>query len=240
MENKQPILDLENEWDIIPLNFEVDVPLLVKWYEEIERKFNDLWFDFSKSDYVIEKYHPENVDSANFDGHGSGDHLRNLMKAIFNTGTRISYMALAWPCEKDIPCPPSWAAKPKLYPEINEEHEYKLQEKFMFGYFKELYEIDSSFFKKAQIIKHDPHACLTQHIDGPGIVRIHIPIITNEECKFQFGEKLEREYHLSPGRAYLVNASIPHGTINGDSTRVHLQTKTDTFELIRLAYTRYL
>lgn len=50
MENKQPILDLENEWDIIPLNFEVDVPLLVKWYEEIERKFNDLWFDFSKSD----------------------------------------------------------------------------------------------------------------------------------------------------------------------------------------------
>jgi hypothetical protein len=50
--------------------------------------------------------------------------------------------------------------------------------------------------------------------------KIHIPIITNPQVRFQIDDK---EYHLASGKAYEVNNLVSHAVINeGIEDRVHL------------------
>ena len=102
-----------------------------------------------------------------------------------------------------------------------------------FGYFKKLLKTyGSKYFDRASLIRHQPNTVLTKHIDGPDIVRLHIPIYCNKGSKFLYGDNLEREYHLELGKAYLINASVPHGTVNGNTTRLHLQTKVKLQDIV--------
>ena len=46
---------------------------------------------------------------------------------------------------------------------------------------------------------------------------------------------LEREYNMKPGKAYVINAAIPHGTINkSKESRVHIQTKPTHENLLKI------
>ena len=214
-------------WDIITPDLKIDIEKLRDWSDQISAKYNHLWFNFSKLDYIKEKYKNKDFE---FDGYGGGTHLKSLME---DNVKNIDYMELSWPCEKDIPCPPVWAAKEDLYPELHDNSEYKMQDKFVFGYFKDLIEsVGSKYFDRASLIRHQPKTVLTKHIDGPGIVRLHIPIYCNAGSKFLYGENLEREHHLEVGKAYIINAGIPHGTVNGDEVRLHLQTKVKLEDII--------
>lgn len=62
-------------------------------------------------------------------------------------------------------------------------------------------------------------------------IRIHIPMITNEQCFFQFWDgkpeankqSIVRSYHLEVGKAYEVNTSNFHTAVNfGTEFRYHL------------------
>lgn len=214
-------------WDIITLDTVVDIEKLQKWTDEVTSKYSYLWFNFSKTHYIKEKYESSDFD---FDGYGAGNHLKNLME---DNKTNIDYMELSWPCEKEIPCPPVWAGKQQFYPELYDGSQYKIQDKFSFGYFKKLLKTyGAKYFDRASLIRHQPNTVLTKHIDGPDIVRLHIPIYCNKGSKFLYGDNLEREYHLELGKAYLINASVPHGTVNGNTTRLHLQTKVKLQDIV--------
>jgi len=214
-------------WDIMTLDTVIDIDQLQHWSDEVTANYNKLWFNFSKKDYIKDKYKNKDFD---FDGHGGGYHLKNLME---DNVQNIDYMELSWPCEKDIPCPPVWAGKEDIYPELHDGSEYKIQKKFYYGYFKKLIDqLGEKYFARASLIRHQPKTVLTKHIDGPGIVRLHIPIYCNKGSKFLYGDNLEREHHLEVGKAYLINAGVPHGTVNGDEVRIHLQTKVKLEDIV--------
>ena len=214
-------------WDIITLDTTIDVEKLQQWSDEVTSNYENLWFNFSKKEYIKDKYKDSNF---NFDGYGGGTHLKNLMET--NT-ENIDYLELSWPCEKEIPMPPVWAGREDIYPELHDGSEYKIQKKFYYGYFKELIDkLGAKYFDRASLIRHQPNTVLTKHIDGPGIVRLHIPIYCNKGSKFLYGDNLEREYHLELGKAYIINAGVPHGTVNGTDTRLHLQTKVKLEDII--------
>lgn len=74
--------------------------------------------------------------------------------------------------------------------------------------------------RQTVISAHPPNTVIQQHIDNNEFVKIHIPIITNDRSYFVFGDK---KYHLTVGKAYLINTMINHGTENfGNNDRVHL------------------
>jgi len=145
-------------------------------------------------------------------------------------------MEVSWLVEKDIPCPPKWAGREDLYPELKTNDPKTVQEKFKFDYFKILLDaLGEEILRDVSIRKHQPNAVLGKHIDGPNVQRLHIPITTGDGAKFLYGEDLDREYNLKPGKAYIINAAVPHGTINEtDGNRSHLQSKPTMDTLIRM------
>lgn len=70
-----------------------------------------------------------------------------------------------------------------------------------------------------------PGRMLTWHYDAidsldRGLVRIHIPLITNPDMRSQLSHV---DYFLKPGEAWYGDFSIPHRVFNGgDESRVHL------------------
>lgn len=74
--------------------------------------------------------------------------------------------------------------------------------------------------RQTVISAHPPNTVIQQHIDNNEFVKVHIPIITNDQSYFNFGDK---KYHLSVGKAYIINTTLEHGTENfGNNDRVHL------------------
>ena len=74
--------------------------------------------------------------------------------------------------------------------------------------------------RQISISGHPSGVCIDQHVDTDKYLKIHLPIIASEQSFFVFDNI---EYNLQPGKAYLVNTNLPHGTINkGNIDRVHL------------------
>ena len=73
--------------------------------------------------------------------------------------------------------------------------------------------------RQTVISAHPPGTVIQQHIDNTEFVKVHIPIQTNDQSYFVFGDS---KYNLQEGKAYLINTTNQHGTINqGDTDRVH-------------------
>ena len=68
-----------------------------------------------------------------------------------------------------------------------------------------------------------PYGELKPHIDGGRSVvhnyDVHIPITTNEDCKFTVMGKTE---HLEVGKIYEVDNTLLHSVTNGGTPRIHL------------------
>lgn len=63
-------------------------------------------------------------------------------------------------------------------------------------------------------------SCYSLHKDGTK--RLHIPLVTNEQCMFIFPEVPE-VFHLESGKAYMVDTTMQHSFANfSDKPRLHL------------------
>lgn len=92
----------------------------------------------------------------------------------------------------------------------------------IFGFSKKFLEI-LPFVRQTVISCHPPGSKINLHKDNDEFVKIHIPIIVNDQSYFVFEKN---RYNLKVGKAYLINTDKIHGTENlGDNTRVHLITK---------------
>lgn len=231
------------EWDIIELPWKIDIEQLQDWYNIVDSEYDHLYFSWRKSEYLKDKYHLENIDNA-FDGdigqagRGVYDQGYHIVDYIKNTElAEILVMEVSWYCEKEIPGVPSWAGRKELYPECWLGEEKSIQQKFDFGYVKFMKSsLGEQILKDLSIRKHQPTAVLGKHVDGPNVQRLHIPIDTDNEAKFLYGQDLEREYNLLPGKAYIINAAVPHGTVNNSkNNRAHLQSKPINETVVRIA-----
>jgi len=232
------------EYDIIELPWKLDVDKLQEWYRKVDSTYDNLYFSWRKEQYLKDKYHLKNIETA-FAGevgtegrgvHDEGYHIVRYIKEQFKHPEEILVMEVSWPVEKEIPCPPKWAGREDLYPELSTNAPKRVQEKFKFGYFKELVEyFGEDILRDVSIRKHQPNAVLGKHIDGPNVQRLHIPVTTGEGAIFAYGENLEREYNLQLGKAYIINAAVPHGTFNRSGIdRSHLQSKPHTDAIVRM------
>lgn len=219
------LLLLSHDWDVIELSFTVDEQKLLAWYNYVTETFKDLEFTFFDDRYVKPEYLP------NSEGYyGYANKLYG----------HIGSWTLDWPCERDIPLPPGFAAKMELYPELLSGKPYKLQEKFKVGYLKELTDkLGESAFRFSRITKHETGSKLLGHIDRAyEAVRVHFPIISSEESTFSFGDNLDRHYSFKPGHVYLINASVWHATNNTGPTRAHIISDPSTDAILRLVNTK--
>jgi hypothetical protein len=77
---------------------------------------------------------------------------------------------------------------------------------------------------RGEVVNLIPNRSLTPHIDiywfHRESRRIHIPIITNDQCFLTFED---RQYHLAVGSIYEMNNRILHSAVNnGLTNRVHV------------------
>jgi len=192
------------DWDIVELKLDIDVSRLADWYNTVEEQFSKLKFNLGMLHLIKEK----NQLASNID--------------IISPGV-YSY-GVSWPVEQSLPIPPRFAAKTELYPEVeftDFEEQMQVMEIYKFGYFKELLEmLGEDTFSWSRITIHDASASIDKHSDGPNTIRLHIPIITNNNAWFYWGDK---QYNLKPGKVYLINTSKTHSTANlGSTTRAHI------------------
>jgi hypothetical protein len=109
-------------------------------------------------------------------------------------------------------------------PEINPEYKDTV---FLDNsiYFREI----TSFFKcpllAVRLLKLNAGAVIREHKDAElcyelGEIRIHIPIVTNEEVEFYLDKE---RMNLKEGECWYMNFNLPHSVNNkSDSPRVHL------------------
>lgn len=71
---------------------------------------------------------------------------------------------------------------------------------------------------RTRIMQSNPKTCLTLHQDMTK--RIHIPLITNEDCFMVIENK---NYMLEVGKVYLTNTTLRHTAVNASKhSRVHI------------------
>ncbi len=105
---------------------------------------------------------------------------------------------------------------------IQQEKEFVIfNEELKNTYFYEVYKKINKYKKIARlrIMALDQKTCLTWHKDSEK--RIHIPIITDEKCKFVVEHSA---FHLrADGDAYIVDTTKYHTVFNGSKiVRIHL------------------
>jgi uncharacterized RmlC-like cupin family protein len=204
------------EWDVINCGISFDVDKLVAWYETVCEKYQDLKFDFSIGHVLSEEYKNSN---------GYNDALRG----------DISSWTIDWPTEKNIPIPPTFAANDELFPELKVDIPFKIQERYKFGYFNDICKmLGEDIFCRSRITVHNTGAEIKKHVDDGQGLRLHIPIISNNESKFLFGDNLNREYTMEAGNIYIINATIPHATINNGPSRAHIISDPSIDKMLRL------
>lgn len=122
------------------------------------------------------------------------------------------------------PCPP--------YDIHKERTDVYRDTELVFGFAKKI--IDYFPGVRQLGIAGHPHGVeILQHKDNDEFYKIHIPIITNDEAYFVFGDD---NYVMKPGKMYFVETEIMHGTVNkGLTPRVHMLFKCtrDTIDVVK-------
>lgn len=110
------------------------------------------------------------------------------------------------------------SATGSLNPDRREQEYCKLNPLFINTPFEEVIKKYNLF--RARLMWVEPKTCYSIHRDLSA--RLHIPLVTNEDCRFVF--PLESEFfHLPVGGAYSVNTNKTHSFCNfSASPRLHL------------------
>jgi len=120
-----------------------------------------------------------------------------------------------------VPCPP-W----NVHKDGSDNYR---DTELVYGIIKQL-KARFSGTRQFSISGHPPGTEIAQHTDTDKYLKIHIPILTNPDAWFVFGEN---KYTLKVGKAYIINTTRLHGTINnGTSDRVHLFFKVPAEDFI--------
>ena len=77
------------DWDIIELDWNLDSLFLQSWYEQVHEQYNHLYFSWRKEEYLKEKYHLKNIDTAfagevGAEGRGVHDEGYHIIKYIIH------------------------------------------------------------------------------------------------------------------------------------------------------------
>ena len=210
------------DWDIIELDLRINPNLIEEYYQILITDLSKFCFDFNSKEYL----RPEIYETFKNEGR-MGNYLGN-----------VGAWSVSWPVERDIPCPSKSQANLEKYPELLKYdvhaiktdfyYDAKPQKKYMFGLMEKLVSVLSErALRQVLIAKHPPGLRVKIHSDGPA-KKLHIPLFTNKNAKFLFGQDGERTYQMEVGKMYIINPLVPHGTENlGDSDRVHMLSRID-------------
>jgi hypothetical protein len=207
---------LTNEyWEVIELDVQTNVEHVKEYYQTVQTKLNHLFFDFSYEQYlraeITETY--------------------KLKNQVSNYIGNIGGWTVSWPIERDIPAPGQYQAKPEVYPELagcDFYNDAKPMSHYCFGYMNTLLDkLTERALRQMLISKHPPGLRVLTHTDSKSI-KLHLPFETNADAVFHFGPNGENRYPMEVGKLYLINPSVPHGTVNnGITPRTHLLSRVD-------------
>lgn len=114
---------------------------------------------------------------------------------------------------------------------------FQIPTDLLFGFGKKIVDTFPNV-RQTVIACHPPGTFIDQHIDSENFVKVHIPIKTNPNSYFIYGEE---KFNLEVGNCYLINTATMHGTDNqGDSDRVHLIFKISEEDAKHLMETEYI
>jgi hypothetical protein len=203
-----------NDWDIIELNYNVDIEKLQKWYNDLMGSYAHMNFNFNENSDLMKLEISRRMVEEGYCGYYCGP---------------IDGLTLAWPTERYEKLPPPVQADLEKFPEVNYDtfiDDAKILPKLKFDYFSDLVNVlGEDAFRQAIITTHYPEMYIRQHIDSK-VLKLHIPIITHPNAYFHFGENKERKYHMKAGKIYILNTGDWHGTTNDtDSKRSHIITR---------------
>ena len=214
--------EYDKDWDVIELDLQIDKKLIEEYYKVLTTDLADFCFDFNSKEYIRSEIYET------FKKEGRmGNYLGN-----------VGAWSVSWPVERDIPCPSKSQANLEKYPELLKYdvdavktdfyYDAKPQQKYMFGLMNKLIDmLSEKSLRQMLIAKHPSGLVVRTHTDGPA-KKLHIPLFTNKDAFFTFGENRERRYHMEVGKIYIINPLGPHGTENlGDTDRVHLLSRVD-------------
>lgn len=132
------------------------------------------------------------------------------------------------------PCPPYHIQNKE---DQDPSDSFQIPTELIFGFGKKIVDTFPNI-RQTVIACHPPGTYIDQHIDSENFVKVHIPIKTNSNSYFIYGEE---KFNLEVGNAYLINTAIMHGTDNkGDSDRVHLIFKISEADAKHLIDTEYI
>lgn len=88
---------------------------------------------------------------------------------------------------------------------------------------KEEYGYERVELKSLLVVKLLANGIISEHIDEAGMYkyahRIHIPLITNNDCVFTVGGECGR---MSVGEIVEIDNTVAHSVVNGSEDRVHI------------------
>jgi hypothetical protein len=211
------------DWDVIELKFTIDKDLAESYIKQLEDNLAHLCFSFESQEYIKPEIYESFVTKGRV-----GNYVGN-----------VSAWTISWPENRDIPCPSKRQANLDKYPELKKYdldlsvadfyYDCITQDVYKFGLLEKLdQKLTIQATRQLMVAKHFSGLRVMTHIDGPA-KKIHIPLRTNSDAYFTFGDNAERKYNLEVGKAYLVNTNISHGTENlGDTARSHLLCRVDS------------
>jgi hypothetical protein len=210
------------DWDIVEFQTTIDTGLLKEYYNVLNTTYKHLEFHFKLKEYLLPEIYETYVKTGRV-GNYQGD---------------VSGWGTSWPADRDIPCAGKRHVNPEKYPELlkynldaeadNFYTDSKIMKFYNFGLVNKLIDIYSEkALRQLLVSRHGPGGQVHTHTDG-SYKKLHIPMITNDNAYFIFGNKGERRYNMIPGKVYMINPSVPHGTINlGNTDRVHILSRID-------------
>lgn len=212
-----------NDWNIIELNYRVNIEELKIWWKTIKQDFHYMFFNFNKMYDKLNLEKSKEMVEQGFCGYYCGP---------------IDGITLAWPTERYEPLPPPAQCNLDLFPEVNLEtfiDDAKILSKLNFSYFSKLVDqIGTDAFRQAIVTCHHPGMYIRQHVDSK-VLKLHIPIESDPNAYFHFGKNKETKYHLKPGRMYILNTADWHGTTNETNTiRSHIITRITKSHILKV------
>lgn len=207
---------MHGDWDVIKFNLQLNKDKLDNYVQGLIDNHSHMEFNFKKHTDVLNDY--------------TRDRALNENRVTNYVGD-ISGWTLVWPIERDDPIPSQVHIDKKFFPELDQYnlyHDGKLMSRYNFGYMTSLLEqLTIKSLRQGIVTKHPKGLVTLTHVDGER-KKLHIPLRTNPNAIFHFGENGEREYNFEVGSMYLINPAIPHGTYNtGEEDRYHLISRMD-------------
>ncbi len=118
---------------------------------------------------------------------------------------------------------PFTSATGRFRPDVSEKEYNLINPLFKGTVFEEV--INKYNLFRTRLMWTGPRTCYSLHKDASK--RIHIPLITNDQCLFVFTEPTEM-FHLSAGEVFIVDTTKTHSFCNfSDKLRLHLMGCVD-------------